>query len=356
MGVAVDEGNFFLMFADASGAQNMLTAEGVAAMEEFQGLITGDARYEDFCLNSTAGAACDAPLSMLEHNVSSDSYTQGLNYLAQESTLSRFSSLFFSSEFAAGNLEAENTRALLRFGLPLSGYASPYDDEAAQEERLGSYLYERHKDLLKQKKQLKADYNVDVYWYNAALLNEIFLVIVQTDFTWAIGSMFFVFLYMTFHMRSLFLAFNGILQVIFSFIPGFFIFRVVITCTYFQSLHLLAIFVILGIGADSVFVFSDAFNQMNAFPVVRGDLELRLALAFRRAAKMTLATSFTTFAAFMATGISKIMPIATFAYFAACIIVCNYALVVTFFTPALIVHHKYISSCCQRCRKPPAAA
>lgn len=42
--------------------------------------------------------------------------------------------------------------------------------------------------------------------------------------------------------------------------------------TYFQMLHVLAIFVMLGLGADDVFVFVDAFRQVTySIPITLQD-------------------------------------------------------------------------------------
>ncbi len=61
----------------------------------------------------------------------------------------------------------------------------------------------------------------------------------------------------------------------------------------------------------------------------------RLAYTFRRAVRATAVTSGTTAAAFLATGVSEIMPIATFGYFAASLVVMAWVLNLSFL-PALV--------------------
>lgn len=62
-----------------------------------------------------------------------------------------------------------------------------------------------------------------------------------------------------------------------------------------------------------------------------------MAVTFRRAAKAMVATSSTTSAAFFATGLSTIMPISSFGFFAGILIPMNFLLVITFFPAVLVV-------------------
>jgi hypothetical protein len=164
------------------------------------------------------------------------------------------------------------------------------------------------------------------------------------------------------------------LQILISLPIAIFIYRVMFGIDFFQTLHALAIFVILGIGADNIFVFIDAVSKRRSFlcneqrhpsmmqpnllmplqfeqaPTKSADMYLaaagvaggvqaglasgshelnlkakgalyahltdRLAYTFKRAVHATAVTSGTTIAAFLATAISPILPIGTFGIFA----------------------------------------
>jgi hypothetical protein len=125
-----------------------------------------------------------------------------------------------------------------------------------------------------------------------------------------------------------------------------------------QFLHMLIIFVILGIGADDVFVFVDAFNQIpQVYPEAQTDLLLHMDLTYRRAAKAMLVTSATTMAAFAATIPSTIMPISSFGIFAALLVFMNYVFVITLFPAVVVVWHKYFryaKHCCCHVELPDA--
>lgn len=71
-----------------------------------------------------------------------------------------------------------------------------------------------------------------------------------------------------------------------------------------------------------------------------------MAYTFRRASKAMLATSSTTGAAFLATGLSDIMPISSFGFFAGLLIPMNFILVITYYPASLMVYEYYFRDIC----------
>jgi predicted RND superfamily exporter protein len=84
-------------------------------------------------------------------------------------------------------------------------------------------------------------------------------------------------------------------------------------------MHILVIFLVLGVGADDVFVFVDKWKLTNE----KLPLDMRLHETIDHALQAVFNTSFTTIIAFVATAISPIMPIAAFGIFAALAIFVN---------------------------------
>jgi predicted RND superfamily exporter protein len=159
---------------------------------------------------------------------------------------------------------------------------------------------------------------------------------VTKDTQWAVFSMLFVFIYFIMHLQSLMLATIGIFMILFSFPVTAVINEGILRNTYYSSLHTLVIFIVLGIAADDIFVFVDAWRQSENIKLIRGDVRMRLAYSFRRAARATATTSSTTSVAFLANAFSPIMPIASFGIYAAVIIAVNYGLIIMFFPPLII--------------------
>ena len=146
------------------------------------------------------------------------------------------------------------------------------------------------------------------------------------------------------------------LQIILSLPVAFFVYNVIFGINYFMQMHVLAIFLVLGIGADDMFVFTDAFKQSGrpgVLPPAKDgeDAALaRLCYAFNRAVFAVFNTSFTTSVAFLATGISPVMPISSFGIFAATAILVNYVFCITL-TPACVLVHHYNrkKTCAEAC-------
>lgn len=88
------------------------------------------------------------------------------------------------------------------------------------------------------------------------------------------------------------------------------------------------IFIILGIAADDVFVFIDAWRQSANIPLFKGDKYKRMAYTFRRASRAMLVTSSTTAAAFLANVFSPVMPVKAFGVFAGVLVPMNFFLTV----------------------------
>ena len=93
------------------------------------------------------------------------------------------------------------------------------------------------------------------------------------------------------------------------------IYKLCFGIAYFDTLQTLVIFLVLGVGADDVFVLADAWAQSEE-TVLKKDyaneadyLHTRLYLAYSRTVKAVFNTSFTTAMAFVATAMSPIMPI-----------------------------------------------
>ena len=172
------------------------------------------------------------------------------------------------------------------------------------------------------------------------------------DALFALGSVAAVWIYKIVHLRSVLLSSLGLLHILVSLPAAYFVIRVIMNEYKLGVLMAMALFVILGIGVDDIFILVDAWRQMRRHPAVvrcqaldgEQALLVRLDLAYRRAAGAMLVTSITTAAAFGANAISLIPPIRLFGIFMACIVMCNFLLVITWFPSVLLMHHRFWSS------------
>lgn len=110
----------------------------------------------------------------------------------------------------------------------------------------------------------------------------------------------------------------------------------------------MAIYIVLGIAADDIFVFYDAWRQSkNLAPEIMDTKHKRMAYAWRRAVRAMAVTSLTTAVAFFANALSPLMPIKAFGVFSGVIVPINYFLVVMMMPPAAIIYEKWkFHKCC----------
>jgi hypothetical protein len=78
----------------------------------------------------------------------------------------------------------------------------------------------------------------------------------------ALGSMISVFLYLWYQLESLFLATCGFFEIFMS-VPLSFSIYAILGFKYISFLQFMGIFIIMGIGADDIFVFVDAWKQVS---------------------------------------------------------------------------------------------
>ena len=120
------------------------------------------------------------------------------------------------------------------------------------------------------------------------------------------------------------------------------------------TLNQLTIFIVLGIAADDIFVFCDAWRQAGLIPVLANDEKRRMAYAFKRSFRAIAVTSSTTAVAFLANASSEIRPIRAFGIFAAIIVPVNFLIVIMVMPSVQIFYDRHLKSyysyslCCSK--------
>jgi predicted RND superfamily exporter protein len=102
---------------------------------------------------------------------------------------------------------------------------------------------------------------------------------------------------------------------------------------------------IIGIAADDLFVFIDAWRQSKTIDLeVINTPQKRMAYTFRRASHAMSITSSTTAVAFLASLACPIMPIRSASIFAGILIPTNFFIVVLVFPSAVIFYEEHIEN------------
>ena len=93
------------------------------------------------------------------------------------------------------------------------------------------------------------------------------ILVANADFYYVAWMFVACLCYMCFHMESVFLAFVSLLHVAMSIPVALVIYRYVLGITYWSNPHVSVLIVIIGVGADDIFVFHDIWKgSFAAFP------------------------------------------------------------------------------------------
>eukprot|EP01084_Bolivina_argentea_P157720 274819_1 len=257
--------------------------------------------------------------------------------------------------------QSQYYRSFYRFGLPYpdidaitSSFKDATDERKEQDIYYSDYIFPIYQDIQVHSNDHE---NIEVVILGQKIRDLQRQELTNDGILFAAGSILTVFLIMCWHLNSLFLAFSAMTQILAGFPFAYFFYRFAFMVTYFDTMSTLVIFLILGIGADDVFVFVDAWVQSPTFVSNPEDLVERMSFAYRRAAKAMIVTTATTFFAFMATAFSPIMPIAGFGIWAGCVVVVNYCMVITLCPALLSFWYQYVRkyekwpNCCIKLKK-----
>jgi len=289
---------------------------------------------------------------------------------------------FFVDDGTVDRGYSTRTASSWSLGSPLPGFTSSGDDEAEQILRYKLFLASNDGSVKGTERSLFEFFGIAlnedsfffkyfptpyrnevikgglrVHWYSIAMQNNEFTRLLNTDTFFSMFSLMFVGLWIRFHTGSFFLTQIGMFQIIMSIPFGMLIYKNIYGIPFFSSLHVLVIFIVLGVGADDIFVYVDAWKQsedeVKTVPGLRyipdnsiEKLHWRMHRTFRHTMSAVFNTSFSTAFAFLSTAFSPLMPISTFGIFAATTIVLNYIFVMTLMPPAVILAQELPKYCC----------
>ena len=323
---------------DCEGCDNIITADFAKNMYYIEQQIVNDPNYVNFCKAvSSADSSCatDAYTSFAKNFAGSiDTITQTDvdNYLATiagSQTIYENNYLFFEESFTRTNLVSKKARAIFVFASPIEYEGTRYKTYKDEEfDQVVDFL-EFSNDV--EDKVTSYDSSLEVKFYNEVWFDNQVDLQITKDFALAIGSFIFVTIYIAFHIKSIFLSCTAMFSIAISFPVTLLFTRLILQVDFFSSLNLSSIFVILGISADNVFVLVDTWRQTEQHKLLNPDtknkmnnLQIRMNYTWRSAGKAILTTDLTTAIAFLATGFSKIMPVAAFGYFASFLVFINF--------------------------------
>jgi len=346
---------------ECSNCETILTVDLIKQMYYAEQEIVNHPDYVNFCKatsssdDSCSSGAYTSFAKNFESTITTFTQTDVDNYLATiagSDSIYKDNYLFLEKSFTRTNLISKKARATFLFASPIEYGGKRYNTYTDEEFDQKDDFVEFSLDV--EEKVTGFSSSLDIGFYNSAWYNEKMNELVMEDFNLAILSFVFVMVYVAFHLKSAFLSATAMMAIALSFPVTILITRFIFQIDYFSSLNLIAIFVILGISADNVFVFMDSWNQSMQFELLNTDTEnkynnfqKRMNYTWRRATKAIFTTSLTTALAFLATGFSKIMPIAAFGYFACFLVLVNFTFAVVVFPALVILFERHLVHRCK---------
>ncbi|CAK0873294.1 unnamed protein product [Prorocentrum cordatum] len=233
-------------------------------------------------------------------------------------------------------LQGNVTRSVFRFGLPYPGYSGPEDRHAEQAQIFRAFVAD---ELFPYLQHASTD-DLKVYFYGDHISQYEIQSTAWSDAGKATGSFLFILMYLVVYLRSPCLALGAFFCISLSFPLAYAVYCMVYGHDQMIAINVLSLFVVMGVGADDVFVVSDVWHHSRC----HGCGEMALARRFwsmcRKAGAAIFATSATTAVSFFANLASSIGPLRQFGFFMGTCITVNWVVVATVYPLMLVVHER----------------
>ena len=134
-------------------------------------------------------------------------------------------------------------------------------------------------------------------------------------------------------------------SIILSFPAGYAIFYIYFGIKSMMLLNFVALFLIMGIGADDAFVLFDTYKQSEAILGSDASTVKRMRWAYREAGSAMLVTTVTTAGSFYANCFSAVRVVNEFGLFMGTVVVWNYINVMVIFPAAILTWESLCWAC-----------
>jgi len=166
------------------------------------------------------------------------------------------------------------------------------------------------------------------------------------DMMLAMASICLVVIILVANTQSVLLMLAGMFEIIMS-LPLAMFTWILIGQTKIGVMELIGLFLILCIGADDIFVFTDTWKE-SAFmpPIISGSLQTRFTWTFQRASSAMLTTTFTTFTTLAINLTSPFNFFKSFGLFNGFVVVWDYVLVLTWYASSVLALTYFVEGKC----------
>ena len=356
------------LYMNSDQTQNVLTKAKLTAIQNMENDFYTMEGYQDKHCFKPMGT-CVKPKSLVQYfdgtyamidSVFNDPNFNNIVqviYAASTNNLTKEAFNFFKSRDARINSTyafMSATRSQFFTGYPLHGFNSTEDNYDQQDKDAKKYYVNTL--MVKGDAYYASGVGGMEFLYGGMVLVMLYITKqVMLDFALVVGSFLFILIFVCIQTQSLWVSLLAIASIITGFTGANLLYNVVFGFKYFGIFHVLAVFIILGIGADDVFVFYDTWTESAYKPYK--SLEHRLSDCYRKASMAMMFTSLTTSLAFFISATSPLLAIYSFGVFSGTLVIVNYISVITFFPAVVVIYHKYFEKykCCCCCPRADAS-
>jgi predicted RND superfamily exporter protein len=343
---------------DLTRTKNVVSLKNIEKIKVFEKKLLSLANFSSFCLRLDGQTECAPIRSCIPYITNSLEYNKNdlngaIDFLYEKSALSKENNplgvkpdWFFEQAKETTKYKSYIMRTEIRMGAPLEGYNNWEDQRSKQLAKMKKMYLEPYEKLVIDTMNRWNDENdgLHLIYHAGPMFTDLTTRTIMDDLMLTIGSLSFIFVIMMLHTGSIFLAFCGLFQVLLSFPVALCLYSIVFQIKLFGVLQVAGIFIILGIGADDVFILTDALKQVKSSKFM--SREERFARAFSSSFTTMLTTSMTTSFAFGMTIFINVPTIRFMGVFAMIMVLCNFIMVCTVYLSCLVLWDKYIKELC----------
>lgn len=205
----------------------------------------------------------------------------------------------------------------------------------------GSASEQLFKDL-EQESQMLGD--TELVAVNFGIKHNLFDYYLMADTIWFSIAMGVILVLMWTYTASLFITAMTMVSILLSLLISYFLYTMVFSIKFYPFMNLLTIVILVGIGADDVFIYCKVWTLAKLEKNV-GTLEKIISDTLRHASLSMFVSSLTTAAAFFANYVSRITALQCFAIYAGTTIIINFVLMVTWIPATIVAFEKWCSDC-----------
>merc|ERR550534_382732 len=200
--------------------------------------------------------------------------------------------------------------------------------------------------------------NMDVFISSDIAWADVQDYLLMEAFTYIIVAICLVWMLIAVHTGSCFISFFGMGQIFMSIPISAFFYYMICNIKFWSIFNMMTIFIVMGIGADDMFIFFDCWQQAEAKmnPIEKFETEnhyylKRMSYTYRKAGKAMALTTTTTCIAFLSLMTSNLPAIKTFGVYSSFVILFDFIFSLTVFPAGVMLAWKNDSlrhcGCCK---------